>query len=439
MLHKLEICGTIIKSNKGGDKMFIDYVKITIKAGNGGDGSAHFLRDKHHIAGGPDGGNGGKGGDVYFVADNEVSNLVDFYYKKKFVAGNGGNGGGQNCNGKRGEDIVIKVPRGTVIKDEDGNVIADIVDSEPIRVLRGGKGGRGNSFYATATRQTPNFAQTGEVVKTYKVVLELKLIADVGLVGLPNVGKSTILSVVSNAKPKIANYHFTTLNPNVGVVRFRDKSFVVADIPGLIEGASEGAGLGHRFLRHIERTRMLVHVVDISGIEGTDPVESFNLINEELRKYSETLSSKNMIIALNKCDLLPPESTAVEDFKAKVKGYTIIPISAVTTKGKEELLSEILKVLGTLPNEILTEEGGYVLDERDTTSLEVNQNEDGVFVVTGGKIDDLVRGIVLTDTQSFAYFQKRLKTDGIIDKLKDAGAKEGDDVMINNIMFTMVE
>ena len=419
--------------------MFVDYAVITIKAGNGGDGSAHFLRDAHHIAGGPDGGNGGKGGDVYFVADPQKSNLVDFYYTKKFVAGNGGNGGGQNCNGKRGEDLIIKVPRGTVIKDRQGNVIADIIGDEPVRVLRGGKGGRGNTFYATATRQTPNFAQTGELVKPYKVVLELKLIADVGLVGLPNVGKSTILSSVSNAKPKIANYHFTTLDPNVGVVKYKDKAFVVADIPGLIEGASEGAGLGHKFLRHIERTRMLVHVVDISGIEGTDPVASFKLINEELRKYSDKLASKKMIIALNKCDLLPPESTAIDDFRSQFPDYTIVPISAATMKGVEDLIIEILKVLNTLPVEIEHEEGGFVLDERDVTSLNVELNEDGVYVVSGGKIDELVRGIVLTDTQSFAYFQKRLKKDGILDKLKEAGAKEGDDVMINNIMFTMVD
>lgn len=420
--------------------MFVDYVKITIKAGNGGDGSAHFLRDAHHVAGGPDGGNGGKGGNVYFVADPQQTNLVDFYYKKKFVAGNGGNGGGQNCNGKRGEDLTIKVPRGTVIKDEKGNVIADIVGDEPVLVLRGGKGGRGNTFYATPTRQTPNFAQTGEVVKTYKVVLELKLIADVGLVGLPNVGKSTILSSVSNAKPKIANYHFTTLNPNLGVVKYKEKSFVVADIPGLIEGASEGAGLGHKFLRHIERTRMLVHVVDISGIEGTDPVESFHLINNELSKYSEKLASKKMIIALNKCDILPPESTAIEDFKKAVgEDYVVVPLSAVTRQGVEDLIVEILRVLNTLPVEVEQEYGGFVLDERDTTSIFVEKNEDGVYVVSGGKIDDMIRGIVLTDTQSFAYFQKRLKKDGIMDKLREAGAQEGDDVMINNIMFTMID
>ena len=419
--------------------MFVDYAKITIKAGNGGDGSAHFLRDAHHVAGGPDGGNGGKGGDVYFVADPQVSNLVDFYYTRKYVAGNGGNGGGQNCNGKRGEDIFIKVPKGTVVKDEKGNVIADIMGTEPVKVLRGGKGGRGNTFYATATRQTPNFAQTGEIVKTYQVILELKIIADVGLVGLPNVGKSTILSCVSNAKPKIANYHFTTLNPNLGVVKYKEKSFVVADIPGLIEGASDGAGLGHKFLRHIERTRMLVHVVDISGIEGTDPVESFNLINEELKKYSEKLASKKMIIALNKCDLLPPDSTAIEDFKSQFPDYTVVTLSAATMRGTEDLIREILKVLNTLPVEIAIEEGGYILDERDVTSINVEVNEDGVYVVSGGKIDDLVRGIVLTDTQSFAYFQKRLKKDGIMDKIKEAGAKEGDDVMINNIMFTIVE
>lgn len=253
--------------------MFVDVAKIYIKAGNGGNGSTHFLRDAHHIAGGPDGGNGGRGGHIYFIADESMNNLVDFYYKKKYYAQDGEKGSGKNCNGKIGEDLIIKVPRGTVIKDfATGKVVADIVDTEtPVLVLKGGRGGRGNAFFATSTRQTPNFSETGEIVKDYKVTLELKVIADVGLVGLPNVGKSTLLSGVSNANPKIANYHFTTLNPNLGVVKYYEHSFIVADIPGLIEGASEGAGLGIEFLRHIERTRMLVHVVDISGSEGTDP------------------------------------------------------------------------------------------------------------------------------------------------------------------------
>lgn len=422
--------------------MFVDIAHIRIRAGNGGNGSTHFLRDAHHVAGGPDGGNGGRGGNVYFVADPEQTNLVNFYYKKKYAAGNGGDGSGQNCNGKQGEDIIIKVPRGTVIKDpETKKVIADIVDTEkPVLVLRGGRGGRGNAFFATPTRQTPNFSQTGEMVSDYKVLLELKIIADVGLVGLPNVGKSTLLSSVSNATPKIANYHFTTLDPNLGVVKYYDSSFVVADIPGLIEGAHTGAGLGHKFLRHVERTRMLVHVIDISGIEGTDPYESYCTIMQELNSYSSILSEKPMVIALNKCDLLLPDSDAVAVFKSKLnKEIPIVEISAATTKGLQDLLKEIFEILKDIPKEILVEEQEMILDERDTTSVNVYRDEDGVFVVEGGKIDEMIRGVVLSDTQSFAYFQKRLKNDGIIQMLYDAGAVDGDEVRIKDIVFNIVD
>ena len=422
--------------------MFVDVAKIYIKAGNGGNGSTHFLRDAHHIAGGPDGGNGGRGGHIYFIADESMNNLVDFYYKKKYFAQDGEKGGGKNCNGKIGEDLIIKVPRGTVIKDvATGKIVADIIDTQtPVLVLKGGRGGRGNAFFATSTRQTPNFSETGEIVKDYKVTLELKVIADVGLVGLPNVGKSTILTGVSNATPKIANYHFTTLNPNLGVVKYYEHSFIVADIPGLIEGASEGAGLGIEFLRHIERTRMLVHVIDISGSEGTDPYESFVKINEELGKYSELLLEKKQVIALNKCDLLEDDSK-VEEFKNKVgKNYPIVKISAATTQGLDELIKVIYDTLKDIPiPEPIQADEDFELDKRDYTSINVTRDVDGSFVVSGGKIDELIRGIVLSDTQSFAYFQKRLKNDGVIDMLKEKGAKEGDTIKIKDIIFEMVD
>lgn len=423
--------------------MFVDYAKITIKAGNGGNGAVHFLRDKHHIAGGPDGGNGGVGGSVYFVADTNQSNLVNFYYTKKYTANNGADGGGTNCNGKKGEDLIIKVPKGTVIKDEaTGNVVADIMDTEkPVRILRGGKGGRGNAFFATPTRQTPAFSETGEECKEYKVVLELKVIADVGLVGLPNAGKSSLLAGISNANPKIANYHFTTLEPNLGVVKYYDNSFVVADIPGLIEGASQGAGLGHDFLRHIERTRMLVHVVDISGIEGNNPLDAFELINNELKMYNENLSKKPMIVALNKTDLLTDDNIHyLREFMDKYgKDFTIMKISAITTDGIKELIDEVYKVLKDLPKESLYDDANFVLDERDTTSLEIVKINQGVYEVKGGMIDELVRGIVLDDMQSFAYFQKRLEADGILDKLREAGAEDGDEVRIKDIVFNILE
>lgn len=422
--------------------MFVDVVNIKIKAGNGGDGSTHFLRDKHHVAGGPDGGNGGKGGDVYFVADNEQTSLLNFYYKKKYRAEDGGKGDGQNCNGKTGEDLIIKVPKGTIIKDiETKNIVADIVDTEkPVKVLKGGRGGRGNSFFATSTRQTPTFSETGELVKEYNVQLELKIIADVGLVGMPNVGKSTLLSSITNATPKIANYHFTTLEPNLGVVQYYEKAFVVADIPGLIEGASQGVGLGHDFLRHIERTKMLVHVVDISGFEGTNPIDAFETINKELEVYSTKLANKPMIVALNKCDLIDEESENYRAFMEKFgKKYIICKISAVTHYGIKEFLDSVFKMLKEIPTDEETVDIGYELDKRDFVSVNVRRDIDGVFVVEGGKIDQMVRGIVLDDMQSFAYFQKRLRNDGILDMLKEAGAKDGDEVRIKDITFNYVE
>lgn len=422
--------------------MFVDVAQIYIKAGDGGNGSTHFLRDAHHMAGGPDGGNGGRGGHIYFVADENINNLVDFYYKKKHYAGDGDKGSGKNCNGKIGEDLIIKVPRGTVIKDcQTGNVVADIIDKDnPVLVLKGGKGGRGNAFFASSTRQTPNFSETGEIVKDYKVTLELKVIADVGLVGFPNVGKSTILFGISNATPKIANYHFTTLNPNLGVAKYYNNNFVVADIPGLIEGASEGLGLGIEFLRHIERTRMLVHVIDISGSEGTDAYESFIIINKELAKYSERLAEKKQVIALNKCDLLENDDK-INEFKKKINyAYPVVEISAATTKGLDKLLAAIYETLKDIPVPApVSNDELFELDSRDYTSIEVSRDANGAFLVSGGKIDELIRGVVLSDSQSFAYFQKRLKNDGVIDMLKNQGAKEGDTVRIKDITFEMVD
>ncbi len=424
--------------------MFVDYVNIRIKAGNGGDGSTHFLRDKFHISGGPDGGNGGRGGNIYFIGDKEQTSLVNFYYKRKYVAENGAKGGGNTSNGKQGEDVIIKVPVGTVVKDKVTKaLIAEIVDTKnPILVLKGGRGGRGNAFFVSSTRQTPNFSETGEEVKEYEVTLELKVIADVGLVGFPNVGKSTILSTISNARPKIANYHFTTLEPNLGVAQYYSKSFVVADIPGLIEGASDGAGLGHEFLRHIERTRMLVHVVDISGIEGTNPIEAFEQINLELSKYSEILSNKPMIVALNKIDLINEENEHyLTEFLEKYKDkYSITKVSGATQSGIKELLGEIVKMLDTIPlPEYVSGSTGLLLEDKDKDKIIVEKSEDGAFVVSGGKIDSIARCIVLNDAQSFAYFQKRLRQDGIIDMLKEQGLKNGDEVRIKNMSFEYME
>ena len=424
--------------------MFVDYVSIKLKAGNGGDGYKHFLRDKFHVAGGPDGGNGGRGGHIYFIGDKEQTNLSNFYYKRKYVAGNGNMGGANTSNGKQGDDLIIKVPVGTVVRDKTNNqVVAEIVDTQnAVLILKGGKGGRGNAFFASSTRQTPNFCEVGEETKIYDVILELKLIADVGLVGMPNVGKSTILSVVSNARPKIANYHFTTLEPNLGVVQCYDQSFVVADIPGLIEGASEGVGLGHEFLRHIERTRMLVHVVDISGSEGDNPLESYEKINNELLKYSEVLAKKPKIIALNKCDLINDDNKHYlnEFIKKYGKKFTIVQVSAATKQGVDELIKQIYAKLSTIPKpEFVSLLTGYQLDYKDENEVIITIDEDGVFVVEGTKIDSLTRGVSLTDAQSFAYFQKRLRQDGIIDKLKEMGMQDGDEVRIKNFSFEYME
>ena len=420
--------------------MFTDYAKITIKSGNGGDGAITFRREKYVAAGGPDGGDGGRGGSIYFQVDPNANTLIDFRYTKKFKAQSGENGSGNNKYGKSGEDLYINVPIGTVIKDaETGKVVADLSkEGQKELVLKGGRGGKGNSHFATATRQVPRFAQAGEEGEEKEVILELKLLADVGLLGFPNVGKSTFLSVVTDAKPKIANYHFTTIEPNLGVVKTKNgESFVIADIPGIIEGASEGVGLGIQFLRHVERTRLLLHVIDVSGIEGRDPVQDFYTINEELKKYSEKLSTRKQIIVASKIDVMQDDTGYKELEKlAKKEGLEIYKISGVTGEGVEQLLSHAAEVLKTLPKEDIEE-----VEERVVYTLEEDKEqftvrkEGDTFVIEGKAINRLMGRINIDDNESMYYFQKSLKTLGIEDELKRQGIKEGDYVKILNWTF----
>lgn len=419
--------------------MYLDIATIFIKAGNGGDGIISFHTEKYVAQGGPDGGDGGNGGDVIFVVDKNSSTLIDFKFAKHFRAENGENGGAKNCKGKSGKPLYIKVPKGTVIKEKrSGKIIADMFfDDSEFLIQKGGLGGKGNARFATAQRKAPRFSQRGEITKEIELTLELKTIADVGLVGFPNVGKSTILSVVSSAKPKIANYHFTTLTPNLGAVKYFDRDFVLADIPGLIEGASEGAGLGHNFLRHIERVRLIVHVVDISGVEGRDPYEDYVTINKELESYSPKLAQLEQILVANKCDLLE-DTSVVDEFEKKV-GKKVIRVSAVTNSGTKEMLSKIVEMLDKLPEvEPMPVE---VLDENrsDSVSYIVTIDEDGVYEVHGGLINMLVRNVVLDDYESFRYFQKMLKDRGVIKELVKNGCKEGDTVRIADIEFDFVE
>ena len=422
--------------------MFLDRVTITIKAGDGGDGHTSFFRSKLVMNGGPDGGDGGKGGDVVFVANEGLNTLYGFTFKKKFTATDGNPGEKQLKRGHDGKDVIIEVPCGTVIKDEEsGLVIADLMENgQKFIALKGGLGGRGNNFFKSPTRQSPHFSQTGEKTSVKKVILELKTIADVGLVGFPNVGKSTLLSVISNANPKIANYPFTTLHPNLGVVAHNNTSFVVADIPGLIEGASEGAGLGHYFLRHVERVRVIVHMIDISEIDGRDAISDYNQINTELKKYSSELSNVPQIVVVTKTDLLDPE-TLNEKLKKFEKGtkQTPIVLSAIMHKGVEELLDKITEVLSTTPKKPAQEVELYNFDVKDKTSLNIIKQDENTYEVVGGFIDNLIRGVVLSDEGSNAYFQNALKKYGIIDKLKEAGMQDGDTVVIKDITFEYSE
>ena len=408
--------------------MFTDYTKIIIKSGDGGNGAITFRREKYVAAGGPDGGDGGKGGDIYFVVDPDANTLINFRYNKKYKAQNGENGSGNNCYGKKGEDLYIKVPAGTVVKDaETGKVIADLSkQGQKELILPGGRGGKGNSHFATATRQAPHFAQGGEKGIEKEIILELKLIADVGLLGFPNVGKSTILSAVTSARPKIADYHFTTLEPNLGVVKTEyGDSFVIADIPGIIEGASEGIGLGLKFLRHIERTRLLLHVIDVSGTEGRNPVQDFKAINKELEKYSEKLSKRKQIIVANKIDAMQDESLFTElEEMAKKKEIPIYKISAATREGLKELFKNVSKELKELPKEDIIdaeERVVYTLKE-DEKGFEINKI-DGEFVVSGPDVDRLMSRVNLADNESLYYFQKMLVNLGIDAALRSAGVK----------------
>ena len=418
--------------------MYLDRVKITIKAGNGGNGAISFYRSKLTMNGGPDGGDGGKGGDVVFVADEGINTLYDFSFKKKFVATDGEKGGKNRRKGADGKDVIIRVPVGTVLLDADTEkVVYDLTQNgERFVALKGGYGGHGNDYYKTPTRQAPKFSQTGEVVKEKQIVLELKSIADVGLVGYPNVGKSTLLSVISNAKVKIGNFHFTTIYPNLGVVPYKNTSFVVADIPGLIEGASEGAGLGHYFLKHIERVRAIVHLVDISGSEGRNPYDDYVSINTELKKYSEKLSKLTQIVALTKIDLLDKDvrEKTIKDFEVKI-GKKVYPICAITHEGLDQLLDEVYSTISKIPKPAPLESEVFDFDSRDKSSIDVIKLDDNTFEVQGGLVDNLVRGIVLSDQASFAYFQNALKKFGIIDLLLSKGLKDGDTVIIKDISF----
>ena len=424
--------------------MFTDYAKITIKSGNGGDGAVTFRREKYVAAGGPDGGDGGRGGNIYFRVNPNSNTLIDFRFTKKFKAQNGENGSGSNKYGKAGEDLYIDVPIGTIIKDsQTGKVVADLSQEGQIElILKGGKGGKGNSHFATSTRQVPRFAQAGEEGEEKEVILELKLLADVGLLGFPNVGKSTFLASVTEAKPKIANYHFTTIEPNLGVVKTKSgESFVIADIPGIIEGASEGVGLGIQFLRHVERTRLLLHVIDVSGTEGRNPVEDFYTINEELKKYSEKLSKRKQIIVANKIDIMQNEEGLKElEALAKKENIEIFKISGATGEGVTALLNRVTEVLKTLPKEELVENDERVIytleEDKDEFSI---RKEGNVFVIEGKAINRLMGRINIDDNESMYYFQKNLKSMGIEDKLKKQGIQEGDLVKVLNWTFEWYE
>ena len=423
--------------------MFIDKARIFIKAGKGGNGSISFRREKYVAAGGPDGGDGGKGGNVVFRPEPGMTTLMDFRYKRKYAAQSGGDGAGKRQKGKTGEDIIIKVPQGTVVRDAESNrILADLsVIGKDVILARGGNGGWGNSHFATAVRQTPNFAKNGQAGDEREVTLELKLLADVGLVGFPNVGKSTLLSMTTKADPKIANYHLTTLEPNLGVVDLgSSRSFVMADIPGIIEGASEGVGLGHEFLRHIERTRILIHVVDVSGIEGRNPIEDFDIINDELSKYDMALEERPQIIAANKTDIIQnPE--AYEEFlqEMKKRGYEVFPISAATGGGINELMNKTYEELSKLPPI-------QIFEPEEDLTVEVIGNDEGfeitrendTFIVSGSWIEAVGGSVNFSDNESLAYFQRALLNKGVIEALIERGIQEGQIVRIGDLEFEFV-
>lgn len=419
--------------------MFVDRARIYIKSGDGGNGCTSFYTEKYVNNGGPDGGNGGKGGRIGFRAFKNKSTLADFKYAKHFRAENGENGRSRYSAGKNGKDLIIEVPVGTVIKDEEtGRIIADMFeDGMTVFVAEGGNGGKGNAFFRNSRRQAPHFSQAGERTEEHTVLLELKTIADVGLVGYPNVGKSTILSVISAARPKIASYHFTTLSPNLGMVKVYDDSFVVADIPGLIDGASEGAGLGHDFLRHIERTRLLVHVIDASGSEGRDPVEDYKAINRELAGYGEALAKKPQIVVLNKADMMQDN-----ELPAKIEALTgkkPVIMSAIIHSGTEELIKTMYAELRKLPPVTPLEYEPFEYSKPDKDSFSVVECDDGSFEVFGGLVDEIARNVVLDNYDSMQFFQRRIKETGIDKALRNAGVKDGDTVRIKDIEFEYYE
>lgn len=418
--------------------MFIDQAKIYIKAGDGGNGCTSFYTEKYVANGGPDGGDGGKGGDIVFAVDPNMNSLNDFRFAKLYRAENGENGSGKFCHGKCAPDLVIKVPRGTIIRDEEtGKIIADMFDADSrVTVLKGGIGGKGNARFKSSRRQAPAFSQSGRKTEKKCVILELKTIADVGLVGYPNVGKSTLLSVISSARPKIANYHFTTLTPNLGVVKYYDHSFIVADIPGLIDGASKGAGLGTDFLRHIERTRLIVHVVDISGSEGRDPVKDYYKINEELADYSPKLAALPQIVALNKADMAT--NRQIEDF-IKETGSKCVAISAIIGQSVDDLIKTIYEELQKLPPVAKMDYEPFEYEDKNTRDFYIMRDDDGAYEICGGLMDELARNVVIDNYDSFKYFQKQLKDRGVIKALRKAGAKDGDLIRIMDIEFNFVE
>ncbi|MDR3766233.1 MAG: GTPase ObgE [Butyricicoccus sp.] len=422
--------------------MFIDIAKIRIASGKGGDGKVGFHREKYVAAGGPDGGDGGRGGSVVFKVDDNLSTLLDFRYKKKYVAPNGENGMGKRMKGKDGADLVIRVPRGTIIRDQKtGQVIKDMSDDEPFVAAKGGNGGWGNTHFATPTRQAPRFAKPGQPGVEMEIVLELKLLADVGLVGFPNVGKSTLLSMVSAARPKIANYHFTTLIPNLGVVRVgEEQSFVMADIPGIIEGASEGAGLGHDFLRHVDRCRLLLHLVDVSGSEGRDPIEDVETINAELAGYSEFLAARPQILVANKTDLLGEDRAPGERLRAyaEEKGFEFLELSAATNQGVRELVMKTWEALQELPP-VFVYEPEYVPEAPEPTEREITiEKVDDYYVVGGAWIEKIMGSVNTDDYESRQYMDRMLKKAGVYDRLEAMGVQEGDFVVIGDLEFEYV-
>ncbi len=420
--------------------MFVDQAFIRVRAGKGGDGAVSFHREKYVAAGGPDGGDGGRGGNVIFVADTNKTTLMEFKYKTKYIAPDGEPGRARQCSGRAAEDLLVRVPLGTLVREkESGRLLADLSDEEPVVIARGGRGGWGNQHFATPTRQIPRFSKPGLPGEEFDLKLELKLLADVGLVGFPNVGKSTLVSMVSAAKPKIANYHFTTLTPVLGVVRIdSEKSFVMADIPGLIEGASEGVGLGHEFLRHVERCRLMVHIVDVSGCEGRDPIEDFDLINRELQNFSEDLAQRPMLVAANKCDIAT--EAQIEAFQGEIerRGYRFFPISAATRSGVDALIDAVAAALDELPPVLRYEPDPIPVEEAvpgDSRRFEITRGDDGIYYIKADWMPRILASVNMDDYESLQYLQRTLQNTGIIDRLEEMGIQENDTVDIDGFEF----